>query len=87
MIPKDKLFHFLVCFLIAFLGSAITGRYIAAFGLTMVIGIGKELVDYYSKEGTAEFMDIVADFAGAIAGNGLAFIVRYVASILIEKFS
>lgn len=87
MISKDKLLYFLVCFLIAFLSSAITGKYMAVFGLIMVIGIGKELVDYYSQEGTAEFMDIVADFAGAIAGNGLAFTVRYVASILIEKFS
>lgn len=87
MFAKDKQLHFLACFLIAFIGGVITGRYIAAFGLTIVIGIAKEIVDYYSKEGTAEFMDIVADILGGIVGIGLAFTVRYVASILVKNFS
>ena len=60
----DYLLHFLVSAVI----MAVLAYFLPAplaFGITLAIGIGKEVYDKVSKKGTAELADLFFDFLGA----------------------
>lgn len=62
----DHLLHFLVSAVI----MAVLTYFLPApwaFGITLLIGIGKEVYDKVSKRGTAELSDLFFDFLGAFA--------------------
>ena len=80
-IAKDKLLHgslsFLIVVLLAlFFKSIVDSMFlitIFAVGLTIMIGITKELYDYFSGRGHCDIKDVVADLIGI--GFGTAMII------------
>ena len=59
---NDKIQHFIVGF-----GLSLAGIIFFPFILLgFVFGIGKELYDYVSRKGVADWQDMVATFCGAI---------------------
>ena len=59
---NDKIQHFLVGF-----GLSLAGVIFFPFILLgFIFGIGKELYDYVSRKGVADWQDMVATFCGAI---------------------
>ena len=59
---NDKIQHFIVGFLLSMLGIVWTPLILLGF----MFGIGKEVYDYISKRGVAEWEDMAYTFYGAI---------------------
>ena len=59
---NDKTQHFIVGFLLSMLGIVWTPLILLGF----MFGIGKEVYDYISKKGVADWADMVYTFYGAI---------------------
>jgi|TARA_R110000744_G_scaffold6035_1_gene21287 hypothetical protein len=61
-IINDKVQHFIVGF-----GLSLTGViFFPLILLGFIFGIGKELYDYTSGKGVADWLDMVATFCGAV---------------------
>lgn len=74
-IPTDKYIHFNVCLFISFALMRIFPlpkwvRFIVAVVTTILVGIGKEVYDYYDY-GLFDCKDLLADCIGAVAGATL----------------
>lgn len=75
-IPKDKIKHFTVCFLVAFTASAAESwcgasylhSAMAGFIAGEAIGVGKEYGDKCAPGNRWDWQDILADTAGAAFG-------------------
>ena len=75
-VQKDKLLHFVVCLLSAFfmakMASLLTKEAImiamTAFGVTLFVGVMKEIADECSPDNKFESKDLVADCIGAAVG-------------------
>jgi len=65
-IPRDKLLHFIACYLLVNLLSLFLPNILACL-LVLVVGISKEVYDKISGKGTCDWKDIVADLAGIAA--------------------
>lgn len=63
-IPHDKLLHYVAGTLIYSICSLFIGMY--AIGIVIVIAVGKEAYDYYTKKGTPEYMDAAATVLGGL---------------------
>jgi hypothetical protein len=59
---NDKIQHFIAGFLLSMLGIVWTPLILLGF----MFGIGKEVYDYISKRGVAEWADMAYTFYGAI---------------------
>jgi hypothetical protein len=59
---NDKIQHFIAGFLLSMLGIVWTPLILLGF----MFGIGKEVYDYISKKGVAEWADMAYTFYGAI---------------------
>ena len=59
---NDKVQHFIMGFLLSILGVGWTPLILLGF----MFGIGKEVYDYISKRGVAEWADMAYTFYGAI---------------------
>ena len=59
---NDKIQHFIAGFLLSMLGIVWTPLILLGF----MFGIGKEVYDYISKKGVAEWEDMAYTFYGAI---------------------
>jgi uncharacterized membrane protein YjdF len=64
---KDKIIHFIVCFVLAVLAALITNSIIIGWLSAVVVGIAKELYDRYSY-GLFDIKDLMADILGATCG-------------------
>jgi type IV secretory pathway TrbL component len=71
-VPKDKMLHFCAGVVVATVTVSIaalwirnmyTLQYIAVWS-ALIVGIGKELYDEYSKKGTVEYWDVTATTLG-----------------------
>jgi putative lipoprotein len=62
----DKFLHYSVSYTAYGFSSFLLGN-VGGFLFTSALGIGKEIWDFTSRRGTAEFEDLIADFAGMIA--------------------
>lgn len=78
MIKTDKLLHFVVCFIIAALGALLgfgvfgLGKWVAilcGFGLSFLVGVGKEVFDKYVRKTGFDKQDLLADAAGAMMAS------------------
>lgn len=74
-VPTDKYIHYNVCLLIACvimrtLPLPTWARYILAVTITILIGIGKEVYDYFDY-GLFDRKDLLADCVGAVTGATL----------------
>ena len=73
IIRTDHLLHALASYAIAMVVTAIlhacgvSTASVWGAGIALLAGIGKEAWDYFSKKGTPEFSDIVADLFGIMA--------------------
>lgn len=72
---KDKLLHFVICFLIALIFSIIFNLFlpttisiIVGTFISLIVGIGKEIYDKYSPDHYFDWKDLIADFSGSIFG-------------------
>jgi uncharacterized protein YfiM (DUF2279 family) len=74
-VAVDKFKHFAVCFL----GALIEG-WVPAF--TLGAALGKEAGDYFNPQSKWDWLDIVADVAGIIAGLTVRQIIKYVLTIV-----
>lgn len=79
---RDKILHFGVSFAIEFLFVFILGAWPPwqrAFINILFVGGGKELYDYkHPEHHSADWKDLVADAAGAVAGEVVFAIIRSV---------
>lgn len=64
---KDKLLHFLVCFVSTVIVGLIVGKAAGAIGATG-LSIGKEYGDSQAPENRWDNWDLLADLAGIIVG-------------------
>lgn len=64
---KDKIIHFIVCFVLAVLTALITSNIIIGWLSAVVVGVAKELYDRYS-DGLFDIKDLIADVLGATCG-------------------
>lgn len=71
-ISHDKLLHYVVGTIVYALCSMLIGMY--ALIVVVVIAVGKEAYDYYTKKGTPEVMDAVATVLGGVVGLVTQFI-------------
>lgn len=62
-LQSDKILHFLASGLIFMIILMFTQSLDWAFLIAILVGIGKEIYDYY-KKGFADFYDVVADLLG-----------------------
>ena len=74
-VPSDKYIHYNVCLLIAYaimraLPLPTWMRYVIAITVTIIIGIGKEVYDYFDY-GLFDKKDLLADCVGAMTGATL----------------
>jgi len=74
MIGKDKKLHFAGCAAIAAAVGYFAGPGIG-FAAALAVGIAKEVWDKWSGTGTPDFMDVVADAAGAAVGAGVIYFI------------
>ena len=82
---NDKLLHFLVCAAIAALtgilmmlvGATVLHCAIASVGTSMAAGLGKEYGDRCAIGNHWDWLDIAADFAGAVAGTAAALLIYF----------
>ena len=75
---KDKQKHILGLLILVFVLGAVLNSIALAFAVSLVIGLGKEVLDYVSTNdwfqrrfafrGTFDHLDIVADLIGIIIG-------------------
>lgn len=74
MISVDKVLHFAVCFMIAAVEAMIMRASdvsvawcsLAGFAAAMLIGVGKEVYDYYVRKTGFDKNDLLADASGAL---------------------
>ena len=59
---NDKIQHFIVGFVLSLTGFIFFPLILTGF----IFGIGKELYDYISGKGVADWLDMVATFCGAV---------------------
>ena len=64
---KDKIIHFIVCFVLAAFTALITNSIIIGWLSAVVVGVAKELYDRYSY-GLFDIKDLIADVLGATCG-------------------
>lgn len=64
---KDKIIHFIVCFVLAAFTALITNSIIIGWLSAVVVGVAKELYDRYSY-GVFDIYDLIADVLGATCG-------------------
>ena len=74
-VPSDKYIHYNVCLLIAYvlmrtLPLQTWLRYLVAVAVTVIIGVGKEVYDYFDY-GLFDKKDLLADCIGAVTGATL----------------
>lgn len=82
---NDKMQHFLVCAAIAALtcilmmlvGATVVQTAIASVGAAMAAGFGKEYGDRCAVGNRWDWLDIAADFAGAVAGTAAALLIYF----------
>jgi uncharacterized membrane protein HdeD (DUF308 family) len=76
MISKDKILHFVVSAILAFVFCAIFKDPVIGGILALLIGVGKEAYQLSQDEHSAEeaWRDILANFLGVLAGIGAAFL-------------
>lgn len=83
---NDKMQHFLVCAVIAavvaviallLFGMTMTQSAVAAVAVAMAAGFGKEYGDKNATGNHWCWLDIAADFAGAIAGTAAALLIYF----------
>lgn len=73
MMRTDHILHALATFAIAMVVTSIlhacgvAAASVWGAGIAVLAGLGKEAWDYFSKKGTPEFSDIVADLFGIMA--------------------
>ena len=67
LLREDKLKHIVVSAIIAVVLNLVLHWWVAGL-LTLCIGVGKEVYDYKSVKGKAEWQDLVADIVGIIIG-------------------
>jgi len=67
----DKFLHYSVSYSAYGLSSYFLGD-IGGFVFSASLGMGKEIWDWFSGKGTAEYGDLIADFAGIISAYSLA---------------
>lgn len=70
-LAHDKKLHFAVGALIAILVSLVSGNLWFGLAASAVAGVGKEVYDRVSKEGTPEVMDAVWTVIGGVTGCAL----------------
>ena len=92
-IQKDKILHFAVCAIAAFVCASIVGAMsknefagaTAGFAMAMGLGIGKEYGDSKAKGNKWDWLDILADFLGAVTGVFLySLLFHLVAHLLLQ---
>ena len=59
---NDKIQHFVVGFILSLTGVVFFPLILTGF----IFGIGKELYDYVTGKGVADWLDMVATFCGAV---------------------
>ena len=72
--PKDKILHVIVGFVIGFLGACCLGSALFGFGLACVAGLSKEVYDKVSGKGTVEGLDALATMFGGLIGAGIYYL-------------
>lgn len=72
-VQSDKVLHFLVCFVIAFVLSFVNPIFAAA--ATMIVGMYKEFTDSHEEKNYWSWGDILADLAGVAAAVVLFFLI------------
>jgi hypothetical protein len=70
--PKDKVLHVIVGFVISFFGGLALGPGLG-FGLACLAGAAKEADDKYSGKGTVEGLDWLATCGGGLIGALIIF--------------
>ena len=73
--PKDKVLHVIVGFVISFFGGLALGPGLG-FGLACLAGAAKEADDKYSGKGTPEWLDFLATAASGFIGAGITILMR-----------
>ena len=73
---RDKLLHFICCFIVSAIMAVINGLYgiilvgmINSFACGIAIGVGKEYGDSKAKGNKWDWKDIIADAIGALLGS------------------
>lgn len=66
-LTEDKLKHVVVSAIIAVALNLVLPWWVAGL-ITLAIGVGKEIYDKRSKQGCAEWEDLVADVVGILIG-------------------
>lgn len=74
--PKDKVLHVLVGFIIGFLGAYFLRSAPFGFGLACIAGAAKEAYDRYSGKGTPEWLDFLTTAASGFIGAGITILMR-----------
>jgi VanZ family protein len=69
-IPKDKLLHIIVGFMI-FIMAWVVLETAAALVLVFVAGTGKEIYDYFHPNHTCDIWDAIATYIGGAIGFSL----------------
>lgn len=72
--PKDKVLHVIVGFIIGFLGAYFFRSAPFGFGLACAAGLGKEVYDKVSGKGTVEGLDVLATMFGGLLGLGIYYL-------------
>ena len=67
LLREDKLKHIVVSAIIAVVLNLVLHWWVAGL-LTLCIGVGKEVYDKVSKQGCAEWKDLLADLVGILIG-------------------
>ena len=74
--PKDKILHVIVGFIIGFLGAYFLRSAPFGFGIACLAGAAKEAYDKYSGKGTPEWLDFLATAASGFIGAGITILMR-----------
>ncbi|MCD6450609.1 MAG: hypothetical protein J7L34_08925 [Thermotogaceae bacterium] len=64
-LPSDKLKHIAISFSMSLFLQPYVG-YPENLFITLGLGVGKEVYDFFSKTGHADFADLIADLYGAV---------------------
>ena len=78
---KDKIAHAGISFVLTVLLSAVMKSVIIGSVITLGIGVGKEVWDYFSKKGTADHKDFIADAIGVAFGAIIMITTFWAASV------
>jgi len=68
---NDKIQHFIVGFGLSLAGIIFFPLILSGF----MFGIGKELYDYVSRKGVADWQDMVATFCGAVFASMIVIVI------------